>query len=81
MPKDEVFSNASRGSQFKDPHVFPFVVKGFKEPDDVRFESRRDLTEAKQTADRFMSEGYDTYIFKVTLVVEQLAHVAMLDEL
>lgn len=54
----------------KDPHVFPFLVKGFKDPDEVTYESRRDRGEAQQTIDRFRSEGKTTYLFKITEVVE-----------
>lgn len=56
-------------STIKDPHVFPFIVKGFKSggkaADDVRWESRRTLLEAEQSAERFRAEGFDVYLFEV----------------
>ncbi len=51
----------------RDPHVFPYIVKGFNINLDstVKFESRRTLVEAEQTSDRFKSEGLEVAIFEV----------------
>jgi hypothetical protein len=49
--------------QVKDPHVFPYIIKGYKESYPLRLESRRNQTEAEQTADVFRSEGYSVTIF------------------
>lgn len=54
--------------QILDPHVFPFIVKGYKDPDVVKFESRRNKIEAEQSQSRFISEGLQVWVFEVKLV-------------
>lgn len=55
--------------EIKDPHVFPFIVKGIKSSgrmeDQIKYESRRTQSEADQTSDRFKSEGYEVFVFEV----------------
>jgi hypothetical protein len=49
----------------KDPHVFPFVVKGFRDDQPLQLESRRTREEARQSADRFKAAGYKAFTFEL----------------
>lgn len=61
---DESATQNLKGYMIRDPHVFPYVVKGWRESTgDLRLESRRSKEEAKQSADRFKVEGFQTWIF------------------
>jgi hypothetical protein len=55
----------------KDPHVFPYVVKGMNADLLIRYESRRSAVEAQQSVDRFKSEGYRAWLFKFQELGEQ----------
>ena len=59
---------------FKDPHVFPYIVKGFRTRDqDLVYESRRSDLDAQQSVERLRAQGYDCYVFQATLIKEALA--------
>lgn len=61
-------------SGFRDPHVFPYLVKGFS-GNTTKYESRRNHVEAKQTAERFHAEGFSAWIFELK-ELEDLQHVS-----
>jgi hypothetical protein len=52
----------------KDPDVFPFVVKGYKDDQPLQLESRRTHTEAEQSFDAFKAAGYEASIFELRRV-------------
>lgn len=56
---------------FKDPHVFPYLIKGFDGQNFVKFESRRNLVEANQTLDRFVAEGLVAFLFEIRELVHK----------
>jgi hypothetical protein len=59
--------------EIKDPHVFPFVVKGLAPGDrDVYVESRRTKDEAMQTWDRYKASGYKVWMFETRVIQETL---------
>jgi hypothetical protein len=49
----------------KDPHVFPFIVKGYKEGQPLQLESRRTRVEADQSVDGLRAAGYETSVFEL----------------
>lgn len=61
---DESATQKLSGYMIRDPHVFPYVVKGWRESTgDLKLESRRTKEEAKQSEYRLKAEGFKTWRF------------------
>ncbi len=64
-------ASKAESAGFRDPHVFPFLVKGYDPSGKIGglvYESRRNRVEADQTVERLNALGYVCYTFELKLV-------------